>query len=68
VKKTIDDFNSLCAKKSSVSEPFMFDVDKKDYPRYLSYVPFEMNVQKVIARLQGGFYRHKEVFSFFISV
>jgi len=39
---------------------FYYEVDKKVFNDYLTFVPFEMNMEKIKKRLENGFYRHKE--------
>ena len=54
IQRMIDEEEPMC-------HEFISPINMKDYPSYLDIVKFEMNISKLIVRLNKGFYRRKEV-------
>lgn len=44
-----------------ITENFVDDVDLKSFPDYPFIIPFELNLRKIIVRLEKKFYRNEEV-------
>lgn len=51
-----------------ITENFVDNVDLKSFPDYPFIIPFELNLKKIILRLEKKFYRNEEVFFIYLFV